>query len=149
MSTAKETVADLVGLSEQLESIVLKENEVLQNRRPSELANFRQEKEAISQTYQAAMQALREDPSILAGADPTDVATLKSVTLKLHTLLNENFRRVAAAKTVTERLFKTIGDEVADKRQPIKGYTANATFATPSGAYAGAATIPVAINQVV
>lgn len=148
MTTAKETVSRLVELSEQLENIVLKENAVLENRRPRELAQFRQEKETIGQVYQSAMQALREDPSVLAGADPNDVAILKSVTLKLHRLLNENFRRVAAAKTVTERLFKTIGDEIADRRQPVRGYTAKATFAAPS-AYARAATVPVAVNQVV
>ena len=34
MSTAKETVQRLMGLSEQLESIVSKENEVLETRRP-------------------------------------------------------------------------------------------------------------------
>lgn len=148
MSTAKETVERLMGLSEQLESIVSKENEILETRRPRELEQFRQEKEAVGHVYQSTMQALKDDPSMLAGADANDVAALKSVTLKLHQLLNENFRRVAAAKTVTERLFKTIGDEIADKRQPLKGYTAKATFAVP-GAYAGAATIPIAINQVV
>ena len=40
MSTAKETVERLMGLSEQLESIVSKENEILETRRPRELEQF-------------------------------------------------------------------------------------------------------------
>ena len=37
MSTAKETVERLMGLSEQLESIVSKENEILETRRPRDV----------------------------------------------------------------------------------------------------------------
>ena len=145
---AKRTICQLLELSDTLENIILKENELLDKRRPRELTRFRKDKEQIGWEYHSIMSNLKSDPSALANANPSDIATLKSVTVKLHALLNENYRRVVAAKTVTERLFKTIRDEIAERRHPCASYTSKATLAA-SGAYARTSAVPVAINEIV
>jgi hypothetical protein len=147
-TTAEKTIDRLLALTEQLEAIIVQENTLLEERRPRDLVRFRNEKAQLSEAYQAELAALREAPEILAGGSPEEIARLKATTFRFHKLLNENFRRVAAAKGVTERLFKTIGDHVMAKQNPVQGYTKNATMAVPGKRSAGNMA-SIAINQVV
>ena len=80
---AKRTICQLLELSDTLENIILKENELLDKRRPRELTRFRKDKEQIGWEYHSIMSTLKSDPSALANANPSDIATLKSLQPKL------------------------------------------------------------------
>ena len=148
MTSARDTIDRIVEISHQLGAVVKEEIQILAERRPRDLADFQDEKLRLSQIYQSEMSSVREYPELLKGAEPHDIDRLKQATFYLHDILNEQRRRVQAAKYITENLLKTIGDEVVAKRQPPIGYGPNAMVRRPPVVCAGAAA-SIALDQVV
>jgi hypothetical protein len=71
---------------------------------------------------------VQKDPGRVQGAAPADVARLKDVTARFRGLIEENGRKVNAMRVVTERLVKSIGDEVAKRNRPVNGYDKHAAM---------------------
>ena len=63
-------------------------------------------------------------------------------------LLEDHRRALDAAKNVTERLVKTIADELAGDDRPTHRYDQNARIAVQRSAYAGR-TVSLALDQVI
>jgi len=148
MNPANQTIDRIVILSARLGEIVSEEINTLKQRRPSDLAPLVEMKSELSDRYQAEMNSLRENPELMRAADPSEVERLKDATFLLHGILDEYRTAVTAAKTVSERLVKAIGDEVAARRRPVNCYGSDATVAkaNPTGAQAMAS---IAVNQVI
>jgi hypothetical protein len=141
-------INQIITLCGHLGSVIQQEIKILAERRPSDLKPLLETKNRLTEQYQAEMAAMREHPEMVKAAPPDDIERLKDATFLLHGILDQYRTSLTAAKTVTERLVKAIGDEVASRRQPMKSYGANAQYApmvTP--ATQGAASI--ALNQVI
>lgn len=148
MNNATITIDRIIDVSVELGRLVGEEIALLRQRRPGELADLAERKAALSGMYQQEMAALRENPDLVRAAAPLDVERLKDSTFLLHGILDEYRTALKAAKTVTERLVKSIGDEISSRRQPAKSYGADAMYS--SAASNGArATASIALNEVI
>jgi hypothetical protein len=145
---AKSTIDRIIGLCGSLGTIIRQEINILAEHRPRDLKPLLETKNHLTEQYQAEMAALRENPGIVKAAPPADVERLKDATFLLHGILDEYRTSLTAAKTVTERLVKAIGDEVAARRQPVKAYGANAQY-TQTVTAATQGTASIALNQVI
>ena len=145
---ADANVQRLLQVTLRLTELVESENECLDERRPQELTESQTEKERLAELYQAELEMVRENPRILAAADPEQVARLKAAVGRFNATLDEHRRRLLAAKTVSERILKTVSDEVSRKDRPIPGYDKNAVVAVPKDA-SRTRPVSLALNQVV
>jgi hypothetical protein len=118
----------LILITERLIDLILAENVLLNERRPSELTKQIDEKQRLAAMYAREMATLQKDPSRVQGAAPADVAKLKDITARFRSLIEQNGRKVNAMRVVTERLVKSIGDEVAKRNRPVNGYDKHATM---------------------
>ncbi len=147
-ASAEARIANAISLTERLGELVTAENGMFAAKQAAEIASHQDEKTRLTQAYQAEMQALRDNPSWLRAAAPADVDRLKAATRSFQDILDVNRRALLAAKTVTERLFKTIGDEIAKRQRPVQRYDKSATVASSSGAFSAPAA-SVALDQVI
>ena len=138
----------LLGLIDRLSAVVTLENQLLADNRPQAIAELQGEKERLSETYHAEMETLRAAPELLQGAEPPQMAALKSAVNAFNDLLDEHRRKLLAAKTVSERLLRAISDEVSKRERPVQGYDQNAAMAKPAHAY-HKRPVSLALNQVI
>ena len=141
-------IEGIVALCGALGSVISQEIEILAQRRPRDLKPLLETKNRLTEQYQAEMADLRENPQLVKAAPPAEIERLKDATFLLHGILDQYRTSLTAAKTVTERLVKAIGDEVAARRQPVKSYGANAQYA-PTVSAANQGTASIALNQVI
>ena len=148
MSNARITIERIITISIELGRLVSQEIELLRQQRPGELTHLAEQKTNLTEMYQQEMAGLRENAELVRAADPADVERLKDSTFLLHGILDEYRTALMAAKTVTERLVKAIGDEISSRRQPVKHYGADAMYSS-SVSVASQATASIAINEVI
>ena len=148
MTTPAEKISAIIALTDRLGEIVTAENELLAARRSSEIGAHRDEKARLSEAYEREMADLKANQSWLAASADEDIARLKSSNRSFHAVLAKHRRAVLAAKTVTERMLRTIGEEVAKRQRPLNSYGQNATMTPAFGGPSGPA-VSVALNQVV
>ncbi len=148
MSETQNPVARLIETTMRLCDILSMENNLLAARRPRELGAHQAEKETLSHVYQSEMETVQNDPSLIAATPHEEVARLKSVQGIFHRLLEDHRRALEAAKTVTERLVRTIADELAGEDRPTHRYDQNALIVQRRSACAGRA-VSLALDQVI
>jgi hypothetical protein len=137
-----------VTISIELGRLVREEIELLRQRRPGELSDLAGRKAELTALYQQEMASLRENPELVRAAPPGDAERLKDSTFLLHGILDEYHTTLNAAKTVTERLVKAIGDEISSRRQVVKNYGADAMYSSQASNGAQA-TASIALNEVI
>ena len=137
-----------ISVARSLARLIEIENDLLVDRRPSEIAAFEEEKEDLTAAYQQELAALRSQPGILAAAEPEEKAALKAAGLRLVDAMEVNRRKILAARTVAERMLKAVTDEVAKRANPVQGYTASAVL-TKSKAVAAMTPTALAFHEVV
>ena len=142
------TIDNVIGLCGHLGTVIRQEIDILAKRRPRDLKPLLETKNKLTEQYQSEMAAMRENPEQIKAAPEADIERLKDATFLLHGILDEYRTSLTAAKTVTERLVKTIGDEVVKRRQPVKAYGANAQYA-PAVTPATQGTASISLNQVI
>ncbi len=148
MTTPEEKISAIIAMTDRLGEIVTEENRLLAARRSSEIGAHREEKARLSEAYEREMADLKANQSWLAASTAEDIARLKASNRSFHAILAKHRRVVLAAKTVTERMLRTIGEEIAKRQRPLKSYSQNATMTPAFGGPSGPA-ISVALNQVV
>jgi hypothetical protein len=137
----------LILITERLTDLIQAENVLLNERRPSELTKQLDEKQRLAALYAREMAAVQKDPSRVQGAAAADVARLKIATTRFRDLIEENGRKVNAMRIVTERLVKSIGDEVAKKNRPVNGYDKHAAMRPATRNWQVARPISLALDQ--
>ncbi len=148
MRPAEARIAEVIGTTEQLTMMVAEESELLTARRTQEIRARHEEKARLVELYRSELEALRADSSWREATAPGEVDRLKAATRRFHEVLDRHRRLVIAAKTVTERMFRAIGEEVARRQRPLNGYDSGAALRTvPNVDRMPAAAI--AVNQLV
>lgn len=148
MTIPAEKISAIIAITDRLGEIVVAENELLTARRSAEIGAHREEKARLSEAYEREMADLKANQSWLAASTDEDIARLKASNRSFHAVLSQHRRAVLAAKIVTERMLRTIGEEVAGRQRPLKSYSQNATMNPAGGGPSGPA-ISVALNQVI
>lgn len=124
-------IDDLIALSERLDSLIARETELIQGRKPQDIAAFSDEKAHVAALYAREMKSFKGDVAGAKNLPKPKIEKLKSVSAHLRETLNRHARLLARLRRVSEGLIKTIAEDVAAKRAPTLGYGPGATYATP------------------
>ncbi len=139
----------MIALTERLQAMIAREAEMLASDAVAILSRHQEEKHALVALYGREMARLKADPAALAQADPARRARLREATGQFHALVAEQSRRIGAMKSVSERMIKAVGDEVARRNRPVRGYDDKAMLrSTAAGAMAARPT-SIALNQII
>ena len=138
--TMNDTAADIpqpvqafLDLSRALTSLLSRENQLLEERRPSETSAMAGEKMRLTSAYQQALDTLKQDEATLLGEPDSQLRTLvRDATEKFRQELAHHAKLVIRLKTVTEGVVKSISDEVARQRNPMQHYSHTGQMATKS-----------------
>ena len=130
MDTTKR-MADLVNVTTRLINVLERENEILLERRHSELSLILDEKETIARVYQARIMGLEENPELLDGASDEEKATLFELAKQADRLLNENARMLEVAIAVSRRVVDLVAEAVAEAAPKSGAYSAKGRTAAP------------------
>ncbi len=131
---AEKRMADLINVTKRLINVLERENEMLRERKHSELTMILDEKETIARVYQARVMGLEENPEMLAGVPDEDREMLRELAQKIDTLMAENGRMLKVAITVSKRVVDLVAEAVAEASQK-------------SGVYSGKGSTVSAPNQ--
>jgi len=115
-------ISAITEITDRLASLLASENEVLTHRRPRDLAATLPEKETLTASYEQGMLELRNNPELLERLAEEDMLRLRKATNRFQDALDDHRRLVQATKSVTERMIRSITDEVAKRNEPTKGY---------------------------
>ncbi|MEQ8322579.1 MAG: hypothetical protein RH946_20115 [Rhodospirillales bacterium] len=123
MDVAKR-MTDLVNVTTRLISVLERENEILRERRHSELTLILDEKETIARVYQARIMGLEENPDVLDGATDEDRAHLMELAKKVDSLMAQNARLLEVAMTVSKRIVDLVAEAVKEAAPKSGAYSA-------------------------
>jgi hypothetical protein len=139
----------MIALTMRLAELIEGEIQVLQQRRPGELQRSAAEKEDLSHSYQEELNALRAHPDVVRAADKADVEALRACGQRLNKALDDQRRRVVAAREVSERMLRAVTEEVEKRKTPFNVYTAAANIAKPNRKKQMTAPTALAFHEVV
>jgi len=123
-------VTDLVNVTTRLINVLERENEILINRRHSELRLILDEKETIARVYQARIMGLEENPDMLDGIDEDDRGQLFELARKADTLMAQNASMLEVAITVSRRVVDLVAEAVAEAAPKSGAYSAKGRTAS-------------------
>lgn len=123
-------ITDLVSVTTRLINVLERENDILINRRHSELRLILDEKETIARVYQARIMGLQENPGILDGADDEDRAKLFELATTADKLMVQNTRLLEVAITVSRRVVDLVAEAVAEAAPKSGAYSAKGRTAS-------------------
>ncbi|PPR78208.1 MAG: hypothetical protein CFH01_01118 [Alphaproteobacteria bacterium MarineAlpha2_Bin1] len=116
-------INDLLNVINKLSKIIITETEHLKkNKRPSEIKSFEKDKTTLSNYYEKEIKELSKLPKDSFIESTSELELLKSTLDKFKKILDDHNRALFAAKTVTERMIKSISEEVAKINNPTRGY---------------------------
>ncbi len=142
-------VRTMIDLTTRLADLVEGEIKVLRERRPGELARSAAEKEELARSYQEELNALRANPDVVKAAPKAEVEALRVAGLRLNRVLDDQRRRVSAAREVSERMLRAVTEEVQKNKTPYNVYTAAASYAKPNRKKPTAVPTALAFHEVV
>lgn len=142
-----ELIKILTQTTERLGELLSRENKVLHQHKTFALTDSQSEKDQLTSAYEKELSHLRRDPSLLKRSDPELVDRLKSATHRFQEVLEEHRRLVQTAKSVTDRMVRTITEEVSKRDRPVDAYDASATVRPHVGKQAKP--VSLALNQIV
>jgi hypothetical protein len=142
-------VHKLVDLTTRLAEVIENEIRVLRERRPGELARSAAEKEELARAYQEELNALRASPDVVKTSAKADVDALRAAGVRLNRALDDQRRRVNAAREVSERMLRAVTEEVEKRKTPYNVYTAAANYAKPNRKRPAAVPTALAFHEVV
>lgn len=138
-------VKRLVALANRLAEVLETENRLLAAARPAEMKALAPEKSELSLAYHEEMAALRADPGPIRAFGPAGVEAIKEVGLRLNYALDEQRRRLQAARTVAERILDAVVEEVDRRARPLHRYDATAALGRHAARARASGPAPAAI----
>ena len=125
-----ERADQLDAMTRRLVRLIGAEAEAVQAHRLSSANADWDEKERLVHAWRIEVSRLKADPSLLAGLSGERKAALKESARQLETALASHAVALAASKTVTEGLVRSIAAEVAAVRSAPAGYGRTGSFNT-------------------
>jgi hypothetical protein len=144
--SASERVSSLIEITKRLGQVIQQETTLLKQRRPADLVSLQAEKTQLGAAYEEEITIVGKNGTFLAKEAPNEMRELQGVVSHFRKTLDEHGRILAAAKVVTERMVRNIGEEVARKDRPDEGYSRYARRPSLSRV---SRPVSLAINQLV
>lgn len=129
VANARNPILTLISLTRRLVEVISQENGLLRTRRPAEAKTLIEEKGRLAAAYAREMDLVKRQGGITAFGTAEQLHELKRETSQFHTILEEHHRMLERARAITEGMLKAVGEEVARRQQPARGYDKGAAFA--------------------
>ena len=137
MSTTRTSAADLtpvelvermLNVSRQLTDVIRRETELLETNQPLRIGELQEEKIRLSNEYAMDIQAISLRKELIDRAPAEKINHLKVAMATLNMALERNGNMLSAAKSVSERILKSVADSVNEHKAPSLGYGRNAAM---------------------
>lgn len=134
-------VERMLSVTSELTDVVVRETASLEARDTLKATELQPHKTALANEYAMDVQAIVLNHGLIDRVPAGKVAELKAAMTKLDEALRTNGLVLAAAKSVSERLLKSIAATVNERKAPTLGYGRNAAIARPVRGTGGAIAI--------
>ncbi len=131
--------------TEELTRIIREEIDILEARRPSEIAPLQAEKARLSTIYEEEFAVLKKNQNLLGDKDSPLRIRLRETTEIFNNELVRLGRILLRMKSVTEGMIHAVGEEVARKRQTVRIYSPDAEVTVSESTKP----VPIALNEVI
>lgn len=117
-----EDVTALLAITRRLADLLTAETTALRAMRPQDIAPMQDEKAELTGQYERRLRQLQAPEASFGAIDAGLFSELKERTAALTSIIVDNKRALTAARTVNERLLRTIAEEIARQRNPAQTY---------------------------
>lgn len=142
LSAAQLSPSDLVErvllVSTQLLDVITRETQLLETQQPLRIGELQAEKIRLANEYAMDIQAISLRKELLDRAPAEKIARLKTAMVKLDAGLTRNRNVLGAAKSVSERILKSVAESVNEQKAPTLGYGRNAAMTNRAGSRSAA-----------
>ena len=125
----EERAEQLDLMTRRLIGLVSREAEAVRAHRLTAANADWEEKERLVHTWRLEVSRIKADPGLLAGLSQSRKESLREASRELETMLEAHATALAASKSVTEGLVRTIATEIAAVRSAPAGYGRGGTSA--------------------
>ncbi|MEX1035825.1 MAG: hypothetical protein WDZ54_07700 [Sneathiella sp.] len=140
----------LTNMILRLSEILEQENLLLRDHDPEGFKATLNEKTRLVAIYNQQMTLIKNNPEAYRAFPKKDIDRLKQTSEEFYATLDQHFRRLSTARTVTEGMVRSVADEIAKKKAPPSAYTSKASVSDPlSNRNTRAINGAIAINQVI
>jgi hypothetical protein len=122
VASAADRVEQLILLTERLTARLAAELASFEALRPHDVAGQVKETARLAEIYRRESARVRADPSLIEPAPLERRRKLAELTRTFEDVLRRHGAAVAAARTITEGLVRTIAGVVAERRRPPATY---------------------------
>ena len=125
------TIDDVLSATISLKEILAKETESLRTMKIKELSHLQQEKERLTKLLESYQAILRKNPKALGEMSEEVREDFEIEMEEFVQVVDDNYRRVAVARAVNQRIVQAILDVVTEQ-QHAGTYTKRGTSAAPN-----------------
>ena len=126
-------ISALIDTTRELTAIIRQEMTLLKEKRPAEIKSLNDSKNSLLASYQEKLDQLNRNGGFKAAGAGEIVRRFKKEHEVFQGVLKQHKSMLYALKTVSEKMIKVIGDEVALQSSPSQSYGANAKINSPKG----------------
>ncbi len=120
----------MLEATQRLTALMAQESELLETRRYAEIAKLQEEKERLTATLESYQHVLASNPDFLKSSDLKMRESLIITADDLSVVAQDNFRKVAVARAVNQRVLQAIRDVISEQHAPTT-YTRGGVTPTP------------------
>ncbi|MFC7050494.1 hypothetical protein [Emcibacter nanhaiensis] len=126
-------ISSLIETTRELTSVIRQEMNLLKEKRPAEIKSLNETKNGLLTAYQEKLEQLNRNGGFKAAGTGEIVRRFKKEHETFQSVLKQHKSLLFSLKTVSEKMIKVIGDEVALQSAPSQAYGANAKIQSPRG----------------
>jgi hypothetical protein len=115
-------------VSTQLTDVICRETAMLEANEPLRIIELQDEKIRLANDYAMDIRAIAQRKDLIDRAPAEKIARVKAAMAKLDAALTRNRDVLTAAKSVSERILKSVADTVNERKAPALGYGRNAAM---------------------
>lgn len=114
-------VKTLIALTEELTTIIVRENELLEARRPGEISALQPDKARLAAAYAQSIRHVAADRSSVAGAGDGLIDKLREITKTFEARAQHQRALLDGARSVSESVLKAVAEEAGKTNAPGYG----------------------------
>lgn len=124
-------ISDLLRTTSRLIGVLEREIEMLRAMDPRGMQALQEEKLVLAAAYESQVRSLNERPGTMHGLDPALRDELAEATERFQATLDENQRRLRAAKQATDSVLRAVAEAVERRQSVDRGYAADGAYRRP------------------
>jgi hypothetical protein len=120
-------VKTLIALTEELTAIITRENELLETRRPQEIAALQPDKARLAAAYAQSIRCVAADRASLAAAGDSLIGALRELTQTFEDRARRQRALLDGARAASESVVRAVAEEAARTAEPRYGVARGAS----------------------